>query len=165
MSFLWSAAAKRSGDGALDWIVVSVHPSRDPKRCRAALATALHRVAFTHHLFLIEETKPCIAGIRLHRWLVHQLSPRRRDAKLAGHHDTHDVLEGRLAFEVILEKNGLCVAKLTVAVPVSPLFVRVVEREPVSPRCLLAARRDRVLEHQVLGPCAFQMQAHYDQIA
>jgi hypothetical protein len=35
--FFWSAPAERSGDGAL-----VVH-RKDPKRCRAALATAVQR--------------------------------------------------------------------------------------------------------------------------
>ncbi len=36
---LCSAPAERSGDGALDWIATYKYP----KRCRASLATALHR--------------------------------------------------------------------------------------------------------------------------
>jgi hypothetical protein len=40
---IWTAPAKRSGDGAFDWGGVFDYPI--PKRCRATLATAVQNLA------------------------------------------------------------------------------------------------------------------------
>src|SRR6266404_9474460 len=71
---------------------------------------------------LIQDPQPIIARIRLDGWLIHQACPSRRDAKFAGHLDSHGILERRVAVKIVLEDDRAIVAKLAVAVPIRPLL-------------------------------------------
>src|SRR5262249_14904092 len=86
--------------------------------------------SYRSHMFylsLIQNVQFYIRRIRLHGWLIHQLSPRRRDFEFARYQDSHRVLEGRIAVETVSEDDRALVAEFAVVIPIAPSPVAVIE--------------------------------------